>query len=80
MVLEKLKAILSEQFDIDESEITTETNLVEDLEADSLDLADLLASVEDEFDIDIESDYDIMSSINTVGDIVKYISDVKGIS
>ncbi len=80
MVLEKLKAILSEQFDVDESEITTETNLVEDLEADSLDLADLLASVEDEFDIDIESDYDIMGSIGTVGDIVKYISDIKGIS
>lgn len=80
MVLEKLKAILSEQFDVDESEITTETNLVEDLDADSLDLADLLASVEDEFDIDIESDYDIMGSIGTVGDIVKYISDIKGIS
>ena len=80
MVLEKLKAILSEQFDVDESEINTETNLVEDLEADSLDLADLLASVEDEFDINIESDYDIMGSVNTVGDIVKYISDIKGIS
>lgn len=80
MVLEKLKSILSEQFDVEESEITLETDLFSDLEADSLDLADLLASVEDEFDIDIEADEDIMDSINTVGDIVNYISDVKGLS
>ncbi len=80
MVLEKLKVILSEQFDIDESEITLETDLFNDLEADSLDLADLLASVEDEFDIDIESDDDIMESITTVGDIVNYVSDVTGLS
>lgn len=80
MVLEKLKVILSEQFDRDESEITLETDLFNDLEADSLDLADLLASVEDEFDIDIESDDDIMESITTVGDIVNYVSDVTGLS
>ena len=80
MVLEKLKVILSEQFDRDESEITLETDLFNDLEADSLDLADLLASVEDEFDIDIESDDDIIESITTVGDIVNYVSDVTGLS
>ena len=80
MVFEKLKAILSEQFDVEESEITLETDLANDLDADSLDIADLIASVEDEFDIDIESDDDIMGEINTVGDIVQYISEVKGIS
>ena len=80
MVLEKLKTILSEQFDVGESEIGLETDLFSDLDADSLDLADLLSSVEDEFDIDIESDDDLMGSITTVGDIVRYISDVKGIS
>lgn len=78
MVLEKVKAILSEQFDIDESSITIDTNLFDDLEADSLDLADLLASVEDEFDI--EATDDVISSINTVGDVVKYISEIKNIS
>lgn len=78
MVLEKVKAILSEQFDIEESSITMDTNLFDDLEADSLDLADLLASVEDEFDI--EATDDVISSINTVGDVVKYISEIKNIS
>lgn len=78
MVFEKIKSILSEQFDIeDQDSITMETNLFEDLDADSLDLADLLATVEDEFDI--EASDDIIGSINTVGDVVNYISDVKNI-
>ncbi len=78
MVFEKVKAILSEQFNIEESDISMETNLFDDLEADSLDLVDLLASIEDEFDIEAEDE--IVSSISTVGDIVRYISDAKGIS
>ncbi len=76
MVLEKIKAILSEQFDVEESEINLETRLVEDLEADSLDLVDLLSSIEDEFDIEAEDD--VTSSISTVEDIVEYICDVTG--
>lgn len=48
MVLEKVKAILSEQFDVEEDSITPDTNLSEDLEADSLDVVDLLMSIEDE--------------------------------
>lgn len=78
MVLEKVKAILSEQFDVEESEIIPETNLFEDLEADSLDLADLIASLEDEFEI--EADDDAISSINTVGDVVNYISGFKNLT
>ena len=78
MILEKLKAILVEQFDIEESDITLETNLFDDLNADSLDLIDLISSIEYEFDIEAEDD--ILSSINTVGDIVDYISEVNGIN
>ena len=47
MVLEKVKAILSEQFDVEEDSITPDTNLSEDLEADSLDVVDLLMSIDD---------------------------------
>lgn len=79
MVLEKLKTILSEQFDVDESEITMDTNIYEDLEADSLDLVDLLSSIEEEFDIETDADDDIINSINTVGDIVNFISEIKNI-
>ena len=52
MVLEKVKAILAEQFDVDEDKITADTDLQEDLGADSLDVVDLLMSIEDEFDVE----------------------------
>lgn len=76
-ISEKVAKIISEQFDVDESEITPETNLFKDLDADSLDLADLLASVEDEFGI--EATDEVIETIKTVEDIVSYIDDVKGI-
>ena len=71
MVLEKIKAILSEQFDVEEDEITNETSIEDELGADSLDIADLVASIEDEFEVEIR-DEDV-EGIKTVGDIVKYI-------
>lgn len=74
MIFEKIKALLADQFDVEESEITLETNLFEDLDADSLDLADLLASIEDEFSI--EADDDVIGRVNTVDDIVTYISKI----
>ena len=45
MVLEKVKSILAEQFDVDEDKITADTDLQEDLGADSLDVVDLLMSI-----------------------------------
>lgn len=71
MVLEKLKSILSEQFDVEEDTITAETNLADDLGADSLDVVDLLMSIEDEFEVEIP-DTEI-ENIKTVGAIVEYI-------
>ncbi len=73
MVLEKVKAILSSQFDVDEDSITPETNIADDLGADSLDVVDMLMSLEDEFDIEI-SDEDV-EKIHTVGDLVAYIEE-----
>ena len=71
MVLEKVKVILSEQFDVEEENLTNETNLQDDLGADSLDVVDLLMSIEDEFEIEIP-DEDI-ENIRTVGELVSYI-------
>ena len=71
MVLEKLKAILAEQFDVEEEKITAETDLQEDLGADSLDVVDLLMSIEDEFDIEIPDEE--IENIKTVGALVSYI-------
>ncbi len=71
MVLEKVKAILAEQFDVEEDKITADTDLQEDLGADSLDVVDLLMSIEDEFDIEIPDEE--IENIKTVGALVSYI-------
>ncbi|HIS69944.1 MAG TPA: acyl carrier protein [Candidatus Gallacutalibacter stercoravium] len=71
MVLEKVKAILSEQFDVEEDSITADTSIAEDLGADSLDVVDLLMSLEDEFEIEIPDEE--IENIKTVGELVKYI-------
>ena len=71
MVLEKFKAILSEQFDVEEDSITPDTNLSEDLEADSLDVVDLLMSIQDEFEIEVPDEE--IENIKTVDQLVKYI-------
>lgn len=71
MILEKVKAILSEQFDVEEDAITTDTVIEDDLGADSLDVVDLVMSLEDEFEIEVPDDE--VENIRTVGDIVKYI-------
>lgn len=71
MILEKVKVILAEQFDVDESEIAVETDLQDDLGADSLDVVDLLMSIEDEFEIEIPDEE--IENIRTVGELVSYI-------
>lgn len=73
MIFEKVRKIICDQFDLDEDAVTPETLLEEDLEADSLDLVDLVMSFEDEFHIEVP-DEDV-ENIKTVGDIVKYIEE-----
>ena len=53
MIFDKVKSILAQQLDIDEDSITVDSSIVEDLGADSLDIVDLVMSLEDEFDIAI---------------------------
>ena len=71
MVLEKVKAILAEQFDVEEDKITVDTDLQEDLGADSLDVVDLLMSIEDEFEVEVPDEE--IENIKTVGALVNYI-------
>lgn len=71
MVLEKIKAILSEQFSVEESEINTDTLLEDDLGADSLDVVDLLMTIEDDFEVEIPDEE--VENIKTVGALVEYI-------
>jgi acyl carrier protein len=74
MVFEKLKGILSEQFEVDADTITLETDIVDDLGADSLDLVDMLMSLEDEFSIGEVPD-EMIEKVRTVGQLVTYIEE-----
>lgn len=74
MVFEKLCAILAEQFGVDPKTIRPETTFVEDLGADSLDLVELMMSIEEEFDVGEISEEDA-AKIKTVGDVVELIGD-----
>jgi acyl carrier protein len=71
MVLEKVKSIMVDQLGVDEDKVTMDASIIDDLGADSLDVVDLIMSLEEEFDIEIP-DEDV-ENIKTVGDIVKYI-------
>lgn len=70
---EQVKKILCEQLDLDDEQVTMESAIIEDLGADSLDIVDLVMTLEEEFDTEIP-DEDI-EGLKTVGDIVKYIEE-----
>lgn len=75
-MLEKMKEIIAEQLSVDESEIELETSFKDDLGADSLDLFELVMSLEEEYDIEIPSED--LNDLETVEDVINYLRD-KGI-
>ena len=73
MIFDKVKEILVDQLDVEEEKVTMEASIVDDLGADSLDLVDLVMSLEEEFDVEIPDEQ--VENIKTVGDIVNYIEE-----
>ena len=73
MVFEKVKKIIAEELNVKEEKITMEANLVEDLEADSLDAVEIIVRIEEEFDLQVDDE--AAESVRTVGDLVKCIEE-----
>ena len=69
-VLEIVKGLISEQLDLDEDRLELKTTF-EDIDADSLDVVELVMALEEEFDLEIADEE--VEKIKTIGDIVKYI-------
>ena len=75
-MLEKMEEIIADQLGVSEDEVTLEASFKEDLDADSLDLFELVMALEEEYDVEIPSDD--LAELNTVGDVINYLKD-KGV-
>ena len=76
MVFEKIRSIIAEQLSADIDEISMETSLTKDLEADSLDAVEIIMAIEDEYSIEIPDEQS--EQFTTVGSIVEYVEKVIG--
>ena len=71
--MDRVKTILATQLDIDEDKIAGTTDIAADLGADSLDVVELMFSIEEEYDITIDEEQ--IRKFRTVADVAKYIDD-----
>ena len=71
MSFDKVKKLLSEQLNIDEEKIAMESKVIDDLGADSLDVVEMLMTLEDEFNVTVTDEESV--GLKTVGDIVNLI-------
>ena len=74
-MFEEVKKLIVEELGVDESKITMDAKLIDDLGADSLDAVELIMAIEEKYDIQISDE--VAQSIQTVGDIVRYAESVR---
>ena len=76
MVFDKVKELIVDQLDVEEDAVKTESVIIDDLGADSLDVVDLVMSIEEEFDIEIPDEYLLITEMNTLSKMTDVISTV----
>ena len=76
IMLEKVKEIVAESLNVEESTLSETTSFKEDLGADSLDLFELVMALEDEYNVEIPAEE--LTDLNTVGDVIEYLKN-KGV-
>ena len=75
MVFDKIKDIIIDQLQVEESDVDMDTNLMKDLSADSLDAVEVIMAIEEEFGIEIPDED--AENFQTVADLVKYVEENK---
>ena len=73
MTFDKIRDIIVEQLSVDESAVTMDTNLLKDLEADSLDAVEIIMAIEEEFMLEIPDED--AEKFQLVGDLVRYVEE-----
>jgi acyl carrier protein len=74
-IFDRVKALIVDHLDVEEEKVTMEASFKDDLEADSLDVVELIMELEDEFDMEIADEE--AEKLTTVGDAVDYINSVQ---
>ncbi len=75
MIFDKIKDIIIDQLQVEESDVDMDTNLMKDLSADSLDAVEIIMAIEEEFGIEIPDED--AENFQTVADLVKYVEENK---
>ena len=75
MIFDKIKDIIIEQLQVEDSDVNMDTNLMKDLSADSLDAVEIIMAIEDEYGIEIPDEE--AEKMQTVGDLVRYVEENK---
>ena len=73
MIFDKVREIIAEQLEVDPDQITLETDLMRDLEADSLDAVEIIVAIEQEYDIEVPDD--MAEEFKVVENIVNFIEE-----
>ena len=73
MIFEKIQEIIADQLDVDKEEITMDTDLMKDLEADSLDAVEIIMAIENEFDVEVPDER--AEEFKLVSNIVNYLEE-----
>lgn len=72
-LFERICDLLAEQLDIEPSTITMDSDIMEDFDADSLDIVDMVMTLEDEFEVEVPDE--VVENLRTVGDVVRFIEE-----
>ena len=72
-ISERIKKIVTEHLDVDVDKVTDKAGFIDDLGADSLEIVEIVMSLEEEFDVEIQDD--MAESIQTVGDAIKFVKE-----
>ena len=75
MIFDRIRDIIIEQLQVEESDVNMDTNLMKDLSADSLDAVEIIMAIEDEYGIEIPDEES--EKMQTVGDLVRYVEENK---